>query len=133
MPTGICTGSADLTTIGSTSAHAFTVNPGGNILLDGSNPIGSPSIGSYYTNAVISVAIDLTNMRGWFRLNGGNWNGNATYDPATNVGGVDISSVFGVHAAYPYQSLNANGVYVTANFGGTSFLYTMPTGFSAWS
>jgi putative tail protein len=50
----------------------------------------SKSVGMPIDGDVIGVAIDLDNRTCWFRRNGGNWNGNATYDPAANIGGDPI-------------------------------------------
>src|SRR5262245_33583065 len=85
---------------------------------------------------MVCVAVDMTNKRLWFRINNGNWNDNASYDPATNVGGQDISSVFssGV-SAYPYlygnSTFGTGDMVMTANFGATAFSYTVPSGFTA--
>ena len=92
------------------------------------------SIGGWVATDVISIAADFDNGKVWFRKNGGNWNGNASYDPATNVGGISISSISGypwyVHA---YTHLNQVTIY-TANFGNSAFTYTVPSGFTpGWS
>jgi hypothetical protein len=66
----------------------------GNILYNNTVPSGSPTLGALANGTYLCCAVDLVNKRMWFRANAGNWNGNATYNPATNVGGVDISTVF---------------------------------------
>ena len=79
----------------------------------------------------ICVAIDFENDRAWFRQNNGNWNNNASNDPATNVGGIDISSISLNAALAPFVSFQgATGQIATANFGGSAFSYTAPSGFS---
>lgn len=82
--------------------------------------------------AVVSWAIDLTNMQAWARVNGGNWNGSGTANPATNVGGIDVSAVFtgfGVSAGFTGHVFA--GKQATANFGATAFAFAVPSGFNA--
>jgi hypothetical protein len=81
---------------------------------------------------VICMAIDFGNMRGWLRKNAGNWNADATADPVNNVGGVNISSVFGSTAAYPIASFYQNADQVVANFGASSFAQAKPSGYSSF-
>jgi len=87
------------------------------------------------SGSTYGMAVDLTNRKIWFRRGAsGNWNNNATYDPATNVGGVTIPAgtmvpfvVFGGTAGA------ANNVF-TANFGASAFAGAVPSGFtSGWT
>src|SRR6516164_5442777 len=128
---GIATGSAPLT-IGATSTGGFICYPGtGNIYFNGSftgvTPGGSTGIGTVWC-----MAIDLVNSKGWFRINGGNWDGSGTDNPATNTGGINIATLFPTNAAYAFFCANANAAGVTANFGTSAFSFTVPSGFSAW-
>lgn len=81
------------------------------------------------------IAVDLDNRKIWFRSGAsGNWNSNATYNPATNVGGITIPS--GVMV--PFVVFGGGGGVinnvVTANFGASAFTGTVPSGFtSGWS
>jgi hypothetical protein len=82
------------------------------------------------------MAVDLVNQRAWFRVDGGNWNNNASYNPSTNTGGFDISSLFGggIEArVYAAPSATATGTTATLNVGASSFAYTVPSGFSGLS
>ena len=86
------------------------------------------------TGDVVCMAIDLGNKRAWFRVNGGNWNWNATNNPATNIGGIDISAVFsGGISAYPMAGFYINGDAATVNFGASSFSFAAPSGFTNWA
>jgi SPRY domain-containing protein len=97
------------------------------------NTTNSNSVGMPVDNDLIGVAIDLDNRRGWFRRNGGNWNGNATNNPATNTGGVPIQSAVSFAPAVAFGSSHATGDRFTANFGGTAFSGAVPSGFtSGW-
>jgi hypothetical protein len=46
--------------------------------------------------SLVDVAVDTVNKKMWYRVNGGNWNNNASYDPGTNTGGLDISVLTGL-------------------------------------
>jgi hypothetical protein len=104
----------------------------GNIWNNGS--FTGKTVGAFATNDVGCSAIDLDNKRAWFRKNGGNWNGDATANPATNTGGIDISGWFtGVHVIYPSATFNTTTSSFVTNFGDSSFTQTTPSGFtSGW-
>jgi hypothetical protein len=77
---------------------------------------------------VCCVALDLTNKMIWFRLNGGNWNGDPTANPATNVGGIDISTwVTGAVYGLAVCSATNNQVHINA---GPAFAQAKPAGFA---
>ena len=42
-----------------------------------------------------SFAVDLTSLLFWCRIPGGNWNNNASFDPATGAGGISFSYLTG--------------------------------------
>jgi hypothetical protein len=76
----------------------------------------------------VSVAVDVTAMRVWFRRNGaGFWNNSGAADPATGTGGFPLilNAPF-----YAYVAL-ANNVVASATLHGTAdrFLYPVPAGF----
>jgi len=131
---GICTAAAPLAGVGNTTNSAFLLQQGGSgaVWFNGSQT-GLPQIGQFFTNRVAGMAIDFVNARGWFRVDGASglnyWNGNASYDPATNTGGVDISALFPTNAAYPVFTSNGNGSICSLN---STFAYAPPSGFSAW-
>jgi hypothetical protein len=62
------------------------------------------------TGDVIQHAVDFDAKLYWVRKVGGNWNGSATANPTTGVGGIDIS-ILGTGLIYPaavlYSSVNA--------------------------
>jgi hypothetical protein len=74
----------------------------------------------------------------WFRVGSGNWNNNGANDPATNTGGIDISSLVNgpnnaiLPACGGWNTSVSSGTY-TGNFGATSFGTAAPSGFSAWN
>lgn len=80
----------------------------------------------------IQVCHDAPNGKVWFRRNNtGNWMpGGATADPATNTGGMNVSAMTG-DTYFALQFLSSGSGSVVANFGGSAFAYTPPTGFGA--
>jgi len=81
---------------------------------------------------VIGIAVDLTSTpkQIWFRKNTGNWNGSGTANPATGVGGIDISSI-STGPLFPIF-FGTNLDAMTANFGASAFTGAVPSGFSDW-
>ena len=84
----------------------------------------------------MAAAVDLNNRNVWFKCIAGSgtgvgWNGNLSYDPAANTGGTPILA----GSILPFVSFgndNAVGVDIaTADFGATTFIGTVPTGFTA--
>ncbi len=91
---------------------------------------------SFTTGTVIGCAVDLDNALIWWRQSpAGNWNNLAPNNPATGVGGLDMSAT-GVGRgidAYPFASLINLNNSITANFGATAFSGAVPAGFtSGW-
>src|SRR5271166_306244 len=80
-------------------------------------------------------AVDLTAKKVWvIRWAGGGWNAGLTppQDPNTPSGGYDISGVSGnIFFGFSGQ-FTANAATVTVNVGGTSYVGTVPTGYSNW-
>lgn len=86
----------------------------------------------------VCVAFDADNEKFWVGvgMSGGarTWLGSGTQDPATGQGG--YSFAFGGVAVYPYFGpywAVAGQTVVTANFGQSSFNFSVPTGFVAWT
>jgi hypothetical protein len=77
----------------------------------------------------IAIAQDFTNGKIWFKniTRNGYWNDSATADPATNTGGF-TNAVTG--ALFPAVACNNQG-WATANFGASTFLGTIPSGFQS--
>lgn len=97
------------------------------------NGSGSAPISDWQTGDVISVALDLTSSLVFFRKNNNSWNENGS-SPTTGSGGFSISSLAGVQI-FPAISFNGSGpspgAAVTANFGATSFSFSVPSGFTS--
>lgn len=89
--------------------------------------------GNIANGNIVGVAVDLDNDKIWFQQFFG-WNGLAvtSENPATNTGGVSISSFSGTTLSPAVGfAATASGNF-TANFGATTFKGNVPSGFSAW-
>lgn len=117
----------DLTSIGGWGdGSVFFNNSDGTI---GANT--SMQIGSAPTTQ--AMAVDFGAMRIWWKnlTAAGNWNNNALANPATGVGGFDISTLTGAPfflACDIEKILDA----ITLNTGATSYVGTAPAGFGNW-
>jgi len=118
--------------LGSSTNSVGWFGTDGNVYRGGGGP--AAAIGTFGNGDRISIALDIGNGRIWFRKNGGNWNNNGSADPATNVGGIDVSGLTGPFyaAATLYSEGTPGTTYGTANFGASTYAYTVPSGFSNW-
>lgn len=126
---GIGLSSAILSSVGGSGTNAvLQIMSSGIIYVNGNT---SAFGGAVVCPATVAVAVDFTGKKFWLRaLNGGQWNGNnATNDPGTGLGGSDISSLSGNW--YPLVTFSAADV-ITANFGASAFVGSMPTGYAAF-
>jgi len=128
---GITTGAADLDAIADTGLLTAGINVrNGNIFFNGTTTIAT--FGTRADGDVFRFAVDFTNKRLWITYNNNNWNNSGSADPATNVGGIDISSVFGTAAAYPvamFETLAVSQV-ITVD---PAFAFAVPAGFVGWN
>jgi hypothetical protein len=83
-------------------------------------------------NDVVGVAVDIGNNRIWYRVNGGNWNGNPANNPATNTGGISITPTNTTGLLWVAVSLSGPAGVLTYNFGATSYANAAPSGFGNW-
>jgi hypothetical protein len=109
-------------------------NPLGAIFARGWGNTESPwPLGPVAQLDTICFAVDLDNWMFWAkRLSIGNWNGNASANPATNTLGIDIRYLAQTRVA-PMGMFLANAFASTAratfNFGADPFLGALPAGF----
>lgn len=129
--TGLLNGALDLvgtsTFPGAAGNNGYGYFSSGGLYRNGAAVVAMPSLAS---GDRVSVAVDLDNMRIWFRKTTGDWNLNASADPATNTGGLDLTGL-----AAPYYMgtcVTVPGEIVTMNFGASAFTYAVPSGFTAW-
>lgn len=81
---------------------------------------------------IVDMALDIDNLKIWFRRNGGNWNNNGSADPATNVGGATIFAISTPMFVAGELLNTSTTTALTANFGGSAYTYAAPSGFSNW-
>lgn len=80
------------------------------------------------------IAADLDSMLVWFRTNAGNWNNNASNNPSTGVGGIDLSWALSgasnnlIWPAMNSGSTGAQNMYLLA----ADFTQSVPSGYTAW-
>ena len=94
-------------------------------------------LGAFTTGETAQFAIDFTNSLYWGAVDGGEWNGSGTAEPATGVGGISFASAVSGGAGSPWFVLvgaqNSQPVSdITVNFGNSSYAYTAPSGFTGW-
>lgn len=95
------------------------------ILNGTSNNVG----GSYDDGDTIQVAVDRPANLIWVRKNGiGDWNGNATADPAIGAGGIDISGMTSA-TIYAMASTKPGGI-ATLNGSTDRLAFAVPAGFT---
>jgi hypothetical protein len=127
---GVALASVNVGTVYSAgAAGAVMLNAVGNVNLNGSTVVSS--IGNLTIATAACIALDLTAGLIWFKSVPSNfWNGSSSNNPATGVGGVSISSIM-TGPLYPFCSAFNSGSIATANFGGSAFSGTVPSGFTA--
>jgi len=109
----------------------YIIGSTGGVFINGSN-VGSIGAASA-VGQTICFAVDLVNYRLWVRINSGIWNNSAPADPATNVGGFNIATVFTGFPVHAFWGANQNTNAATANFGASAFSGAVPAGFtSGW-
>ncbi len=130
---GFATAATPLATGQAASAIQFAANTTRAYDYFGNTSV-SGTAGGFTTGSVVCCAIDLDAALVWFRTGAaGTWNGNAANNPATGVGGLNISATGlgrGIDA-YPYVLAGQTSNSITANFGASAFTGAVPAGFTA--
>lgn len=132
---GVCTQSPPWATANNSDLRGAYAYSGSSIFYNGSS--SGFTLSGFTSGDVICIALDLGNSKVWFRKNGGNWDGNATHNPATNTGGISLSTLVATGRYwYIYGGAAAGAspapVY-TLNSGDTAFAQSVPSGFtSGW-
>ena len=124
---GVASASAVLSTFGATPTQAALVRKNGVIWV---NDVSTgETLGARSNGDVIGIALDVDNDLIWFRfLPAGDWNGLTSANPATGVGGLNISGLRG--ALYPAFAGASGGERCIINVGGSGFT-GVPVGFNS--
>lgn len=124
---GIAMLGADFNALAANARHGAILNVDGNVEIDGvvTTVITAPLT----TSDVVCMALDIDDMSLWFRKNSGYWNNNMSADPGGNIGGLDISSLFG-NMVFAVVNNACNAAFsVTVATDPSSFVFTPPSGF----
>ena len=104
------------------------VRNNGNIYV---NNVNVGTLGARANGNIIGIACNFDTPLIWFRVApSGNWNNSGTADPATGVGGFNITSIL-TEALSPFFRTAAQNDNCTANFGASAFVGAVPSGFTA--
>lgn len=122
---GICdVASAVGTALGSTLTSVGYLSTGAVQL----NGVTIATIAAYVATNRIDCAVDWGARMIWFRVNNGNWNNNVANNPATGVGGIDISTAINLGTATPAIYASLSGTVWTMEFS-TPFTNAAPASF----
>jgi len=128
---GFANSSAAVNSFGGSAVNAFMTYHGFTPYFNGSSGVMS-SFNPVPQGTTVCFALDLTNALLWVKQGAaGQWNGSGTANPATGVGGFDFS-VIG-HSVAPAVSGATSGDAIALNVGGSAFVGTVPTAYSAWN
>jgi len=118
----------------SNSTGTFKAAYKGSVSLNGGN--AGINVGQQNSGDFICFALDQDNHKVWIRVGAaGLWNNSGSDNPATNNGGIGISSLTG--ALVPFTTFGgsggSSGNIRTAKFGASAFTGAVPSGFtSGW-
>lgn len=118
---------------GSTSAGlAYYLGSTGSIFTG--NATLASGVGGAVLGDTVGVAIRRDDRKAFFRVNGGNWEGNAAHDPVTNTGGYSLASMLPDSSWHPFAmaAMFSDAASCTVNFGASPWAFTPPTGFTGF-
>jgi hypothetical protein len=125
---GIAIGSWNLSSDMFNTTNGAILDNGGNFGYNSSNGVLRATL---TTGDTACFALDLDNLKIWFRKGSGNWNGSGTDDPATNTGGKSISGISTpVYGAARFSTGN-NG-NITGRWDSADWGFTAPSGFGVF-
>jgi hypothetical protein len=107
-------------------ANSLAFKSTGAVVVNGST---LATIATFAAGDRIDCAIDPASRLIWFRVNGGNWNNNGSNDPATGVGGIDLTSM-NLGTLRAAVGASVTGTVWTAKFS-TAFTGTAPSGYAS--
>jgi len=129
---GIALPGVNVSTVVSTYVGLAVINQGGGSICINQASGSGIDLGAVADGDLLCCAADLPSQLIWFRKGAaGNWNNNASYNPATGVGGVSFAAI-GAAPYVPFLTYFGGGQSITANFGASAFTGTAPAGFVGW-
>lgn len=123
---GVAQSSFDMTQVVTSSPNAYIYRGNGTTYNSTSS---STTLSAASSGNVIQVAVDLSTGKIWWGLNG-TWMGGG--NPSGGTG--EAFTISGAPTVFPlaYRFTNPSTNTWTANFGGSAFAYSPPSGYSAW-
>lgn len=114
---------------GNNGSYGVMLHKDGKLWVDRANVL---TIAPLVNGDVVMMALDFDNRRVWVRnvTQAGNWNDNGTADPATNAGGILFPEFEYIPQVTMGGGSASNGHQITANFGDSSAVGTVPAGFT---
>lgn len=118
-------------------ANSMSVAPNRGIVIGGGGSYYSDNLSVYSSFGTtangdrVCVAVNQVSMLLWARVNGGNWNNSGTDNPATNTGGINISSMISPQDNELWVSAQSHfpGAIVTVYFDRNEWAQTPPAGY----
>lgn len=93
------------------------------------------TIATWAATNVLCVAIDIDNMLIWFRNGSGNWNNNASANPATGTLGIKCQNILhGADSTLVWPAVNMGNTSATVlHLLAADFAQSVPSGFTGWA
>lgn len=129
---GLTTSSATLNTGGLGTDANLSLGTFGNETQYNINNSLSGTTVAYTTSDVVEMATDAGGALEWMRVNGGDWNGSGTANPAAGIGGFSFSAITGPYYAAIGLFQNGGIPSIIANFGGSTYAHSPPIGYGNW-
>ena len=113
--------------------NSFMVSRTNGVIFTNNGVFANPGLTAVANGTVLCFAIDLTARLGWVRKGSGSWNADGGANPATGTGGGTIAPTdpFSPFVRFGGPG-GVNGNNMTANFGGSTYAQTVPSGFINW-
>lgn len=114
--------------VDTTQGGGFALDGGAFGLITGT---GGPAFAG--ASGRVRLAVDFRARLFWMAVNGGNWNNDASANPASGVGGKGMNSSTLFKPLHPASNLKQLNEVHTYYFDPAGWLYSAPTGFLAWT
>lgn len=116
---------------GGVNCIMLTVSTGGSTLYSNGSAT-AVGVGPVAVGDVIGFALDLGARKGWVRKNNGNWDNNATHNPATGANGSTLYATVGYAPSMYFGASSGVGSRFDLNSGQSAFANAAPAGFTGF-
>jgi hypothetical protein len=111
-----------------TTKDGFCVTSGSQIRVNNGNVANTQIVP--FLGGAVRLAWDPVNKLIWIAVNNSFWNNSPTADPASGVGGINLTTNLNAGPWFPMFSSATNTDAVIARFGGGDMAYPIPSGFA---